>query len=65
MLNYWVKICTKQRKFLVGIYSPPASMLSKETSIGLVFDIAINVVTVVGDFNLVEKLKLCVSCFSV
>ena len=33
-------------------HSPPASMLSKDTSIGLAFDKTINDVTVVGDFSL-------------
>ena len=53
----WIKICTKHRKFLLGTFyrppnSPPGSMLSIETSIGLAFDTTINYVVVVGNFNL-------------
>ena len=53
----WIEICTKHRKFLLGTFyrppnSPPFSMLSIETSIGLAFDTTINDVIVLGDFNL-------------
>ena len=52
----WIEICTKHWKFLLGTFyrspnSPPGSMLSIETSIGLAFDTTINDVIDVGDFN--------------
>ena len=58
----WIEICTKHRKILLGTCyrppnSPPGSMLSIETSIGLAFGTTINDVIVVGDLNL-EKQKL-------
>ena len=53
----WIKICTRHRKFLLGTFyrpsnSPPSSMVSIKTSIGLAFDTTINDIIVVGNFNL-------------
>ena len=43
----WIEICTKHWKFLIGTFyrtpnSPPASLLSIETSIGLAFDTTVS-----------------------